>query len=62
MAVIVTARQLALEGSAAFRLNPHGKGVSIRHAINRPYRPWHRHRKWSRAARGLEEWKPEARD
>lgn len=62
MAVIVTARQLALEGSAAFRLNPHGKGVSIRHAINRPYRPWHRHRQWSRTARGLEEWKPEARD
>ena len=58
-ALVVTARDLALSGSAAFRLNRKGRGVTVEYAISRPYRPWHSHRQWSRAARGLDEWKPD---
>lgn len=57
-AVIVTYRDLALAGSAAFRLNDKGRGVAVDFAVPGPYRPWHRYRQWSRQARGLEEWKP----
>ncbi len=59
-AIIVTARDLARKGSAEIRF---GQGhAEIRFAITEPYRPWHEHRRFSRAARGLEPWRPRERD
>lgn len=55
-AVIVTARDLAANGSATVRFSKGAQAteVAIEYAIKRPYRPWHDHRRFSRAARGLE--------
>ena len=59
-ATVVTARDLARKGSAEIRFGP--GSVAIRFAIAEPYRPWHEHRRFSRAARGLAPWRPPARD
>src|SRR5690606_14439039 len=59
-AAVVTARDLARKGSAEIRF---GSGpAEIRFAIEEPYRPWHEHRRFSRAARGLAPWRPQERD
>jgi competence protein ComEC len=64
--LVVTKRDLALNGSAAITL-PDGTGgrssestgdtpavaAAIDYAISRPFRPWHEQRRFSREARGL---------
>ncbi len=56
---VITKRQLARRGSASIVFHPSGKGTAaqIDHAVGEPYRPWHRHRAFSRAARGMPPWK-----
>jgi len=61
--LVVTTRNLALQGSAAITLpdasTPHRPATSseekatVEFAISQPFRPWHEQRKFSRAARGL---------
>ena len=55
-ALVVTARDLARHGSAEIRFS--GASATIGFAIAEPYRPWHEHRRFSRAARGLAPWRP----
>lgn len=54
-ALVVTARDLARRGSAQVALDQSGERSphTIRFALSEPYRPWHDHRRFSRAARGL---------
>ncbi|TIX07959.1 MAG: hypothetical protein E5V46_27490, partial [Mesorhizobium sp.] len=42
-------------GSAAVFFDPQSASVqaTIRYAVEKPYRPWHEQRKYSREARGL---------
>jgi len=51
---VITARELARRGaaSAVFRKVPQGLEVVTKFAVQEPYRPWHEHRQFSRAARG----------
>ena len=53
---VITLRDLARRGSAAVQIVP-GKppSLAVSFALAEPYRPWHRHRAFSRAARGLSE-------
>ncbi|RUM99375.1 ComEC family competence protein [Pseudaminobacter arsenicus] len=54
IAEVVTLRDLAQFGSAAIYLSSDSeKGVKVRFALAKPYRPWHTQRRFSRAARGL---------
>lgn len=53
---IVTLKDLARYGSAEVRFES-GRAV-VRHAIARPYRPWHTQRAFSREARGLPPYRP----
>jgi len=53
---VITARHLALAGSAEIRLDAHG-GITVRHAIGDALRPWHDHRRFSRPARGIAPYK-----
>lgn len=61
--IMVTRRDLARRGSAMiFAEKAVGAESSIRspfYAAVTPYRPWHRHRQFSREARGLAPWKPD---
>lgn len=56
---IITARDLAHNGSASVRFSgadgseSAGPNVNVSHAISKPWRPWHAHRAYSREARGL---------
>jgi ComEC/Rec2-related protein len=50
--IVLTSRDLARRGSAEIHLRPDGSLV-LTHAVAEPYRPWHRHRHFSREARGL---------
>ncbi len=50
--LVITGRDLARQGSAAITLAA-GSAPRVDYAIARPYRPWHDHRRFSRAARGL---------
>jgi ComEC/Rec2-related protein len=52
-AAILTKRDLARRGSAEIHFRRKAEGADIVHAISEPYRPWHSHREFSRAARGL---------
>ena len=54
-AVVITKRDLARQGGASvhFRRDSAGPHPEIAFAISEPWRPWHAHRAWSRAARGL---------
>ncbi len=55
---IVTKRDLALMGSATAQFDPAtGRLSALDHAISRPYRPWHTHRRFSREARGIAPYK-----
>lgn len=57
-AVIVTGRHLALRGSAEISFAGDGRAV-VTHAIaEEGARPWHDHRRFSRAARGLAPYAP----
>jgi competence protein ComEC len=55
--MILTTRDLARRGSASVAVSgPHDRPhLSLRHAVEKVWRPWHRHRQFSRAARGLAE-------
>ncbi len=58
--LVITARDLALRGSASIHLDATGGGTvpSIDHAAAAGLeRPWHRHRAFSREARGLPPWR-----
>lgn len=59
-ALVITKRDLAQHGSAEIYLPKAGGAAlpEIIYAIRQPYRPWHEHRQFSRAARGLEAYKP----
>ncbi|MHB2265139.1 ComEC/Rec2 family competence protein [Aliihoeflea sp. PC F10.4] len=51
---VITARDLARGGSAQITWRSEGAAQPhIRYAITEPYRPWHDHRRFSRAARGM---------
>ncbi|MBL8579630.1 MAG: ComEC/Rec2 family competence protein [Mesorhizobium sp.] len=54
---VVTARDLALYGSAAVTFDQTG-APAIQYAVTKPYRPWHVQRAFSRAARGLPPYQP----
>lgn len=49
---VITARHLARRGSAEIAFDAAG-APSIRHAIGATLRPWHDHRRFSRASRGM---------
>ncbi len=52
--LVVTKRDLALNGSAAVTLSRDTMHAStVDYAISRPFRPWHDQRRFSREARGL---------
>ncbi|TGQ56187.1 DUF4131 domain-containing protein [Mesorhizobium sp. M1C.F.Ca.ET.193.01.1.1] len=53
--LVVTKRQLARDGSAAVFFDPQSATARpvIRYAVEKPYRPWHEQRRYSREARGL---------
>jgi ComEC/Rec2-related protein len=55
LVLVVTKRQLARSGSAAVFFDQQSATAPARisFAVDRPYRPWHQQRKFSREARGL---------
>lgn len=56
--LVLTAQDLALRGSAEIAIRTDASGapeLTARHAIGASLRPWHDHRRWSRAARNLAE-------
>ncbi len=59
-AIVVTGRDLARRGSAEIRFAD--SGARPRFAIGEPYRPWHAHRAFARAARGLAPFQPRRAD
>lgn len=63
-AAVITKRNTARHGSAAvtFADATSGEAALIRFSIAEPYRPWHEHRRYSRAARGLPPYRPETDD
>lgn len=54
-AAVLTQRHLALRGSATVVVTGHAdaRWAEVVHAVPLPLRPWHDHRRYSRAARGL---------
>lgn len=59
-ALVISKRDLAQRGSAEIQLRETEGGTikpEVFYAIQQPYRPWHEHRRFSRAARGLEPYK-----
>ncbi|MEW6631969.1 MAG: ComEC/Rec2 family competence protein [Pseudomonadota bacterium] len=63
--LVVTKRQLARDGSAAVFFDGQSATAraTIQYAVEKPYRPWHEQRKYSREARGLPPYKrPEKTD
>ncbi|TPN39389.1 ComEC/Rec2 family competence protein [Mesorhizobium sp. B2-3-3] len=59
LVLVVTKRQLARKGSAAvfFERQSAIGPPTVSFAVDRPYRPWHEQRKFSREARGLPPYK-----
>ncbi|PBC04794.1 ComEC/Rec2 family competence protein [Mesorhizobium sp. WSM3860] len=57
--LVVTKRQLARDGSAAVFFDPQSATAraTIQYAVEKPYRPWHEQRRYSREARGLAPYK-----
>jgi len=57
--LVVTKRQLARDGSAAVFFDTQSATARpvIRYAVEKPYRPWHEQRKYSREARGMPPYK-----
>lgn len=59
---VISAQMLALNGSVEIFLDSPGTGpprLTVRHALPGPTRPWLDHRRYSRAARNLAEWRPD---
>lgn len=59
-ALVISARDLARHGGATVTLSATGPPI-VAHSIREPYRPWHMHRQFSRAARGLQPFVPRQR-
>jgi hypothetical protein len=59
LVLVVTKKQLARDGSAAVFFDPQSAATApmIRFAVDKPYRPWHEQRRFSREARGLPPYK-----
>lgn len=55
--IVLTGRELARRGSIGVQVSIHDgePELTLDHAIGEPFRPWHEHRRFSRAARGLAE-------
>jgi len=55
LALVITKRQLARQGSAAIFFDPEAASSqpSVAFSVSQPYRPWHEQRQFSREARGL---------
>ncbi|MCT8996986.1 ComEC/Rec2 family competence protein [Chelativorans intermedius] len=49
----ITRRDLARRGAAAVIFDAEGRPGRVSFSFEEPWRPWHAHRAWSRAARGL---------
>ncbi|WP_312796082.1 ComEC/Rec2 family competence protein [Tianweitania sp.] len=60
--VVLTKRDLAQKGSATITIDPESGKPTVQHALARPYRPWHDHRRFSREARGMAPYKRQPRD
>ncbi|MEX0343609.1 MAG: ComEC/Rec2 family competence protein [Rhizobiaceae bacterium] len=65
MPKIITGRDLARYGSASIAVSATSRPITgnqweieVSHAISMPWRPWHAHRAYSRAARGMSPWQP----
>jgi len=52
-ATVLTGRDLARRGAAVVYFSGQGESIRLVHAIAEPWRPWHEHRAFSRASRGL---------
>ncbi|WP_431192841.1 ComEC/Rec2 family competence protein [Tianweitania aestuarii] len=59
---VLTKRDLAQNGSATITFDKKSGEAIIQHALRRPYRPWHDHRRFSREARGMAPYKRKPRD
>lgn len=59
-ALLISARDLARSGSATVTISQ-ARQAQITHSVRRPYRPWHEHRRFSRAARGQPPFVPRSR-
>jgi ComEC/Rec2-related protein len=59
--IVVSARDLARRGAATVSFDGSG-AATIAHAVAQPLRPWHEHRAWSRAARGLASREPRSQE
>ncbi|MGE0279661.1 MAG: ComEC/Rec2 family competence protein [Rhizobiaceae bacterium] len=59
---VFTGKELARRGAAtsSFRTLPEGVEIVTEFAVAEPYRPWHEHRQFSRAARGREPYRQTA--
>jgi len=59
---VFTGKELARRGAATsiLRKLPNGFEIVTEFAVDEPYRPWHEHRQFSRAARGREPYRPTA--
>jgi len=59
LVLVVTKKQLARDGSAAVFFDPQSAATTptIRFAVDKPYRPWHEQRRFSREARGMPPYK-----
>ncbi|WP_192253886.1 ComEC/Rec2 family competence protein [Mesorhizobium caraganae] len=59
LVLVVTKKQLARDGSAAVFFDPQSAATApmIRFAVDKPYRPWHEQRRFSREARGMPPYK-----
>ncbi|WP_244444512.1 ComEC/Rec2 family competence protein [Nitratireductor basaltis] len=52
--LVLTKRDLARRGAASIQMDARAtNGANVTYAVDMPYRPWHEHRRYSRAARGL---------
>lgn len=57
--IVISARDLARRGTAVADMN--GNKLRVRYSIPEEYRPWHDHRRYSRAARGIAPFIPRSR-
>lgn len=60
--IVLSKLDLARDGSATIIFAPDGGAPSVQHALARPYRPWHDHRRFSREARGMPPYKRQPRE
>jgi competence protein ComEC len=60
--IVLSKRDLAQKGSATITFHPASGKAVVQHALARPYRPWHDHRRFSREARGMPPYKRKPRE